>query len=132
MSSKTAPEPAKAWSLATRLTLWYAASSFVFLAAFSGFLYWALIHQLETEDDQFMAEKVELVRVLLRNRSARRAEGSWDEASRPAASVYLRVLSADGKVLLTTPGMDAALPSTLFPEAREAGPIQGQERWLPD
>ena len=82
MSSKTAADPARAWSLATRLTVWYAASSFVFLAAFSGFLYWALVHQLETEDDQFMAEKVELVRVLLRDRAARPAETNWDEASR--------------------------------------------------
>jgi len=55
MSSKNAPEPParplKGWSLATRLTLWYAASSFVLIAASTGFLYWALVHKLEAEDD---------------------------------------------------------------------------------
>src|SRR5262245_57374487 len=101
MSSKSAPDsPApsrKGWSLATRLTLWYAASSFVLIAASTGFLYWALVHKLEAEDDQFMAEKVEIVGALLRHRSdgdrpivlPREAPG---EASRPEALVHLRVL----------------------------------------
>ena len=43
----------------------------------------------------------------------------------------VRVLAADGGVLLTTAGMDAALPDTLFPAAAEGAPIRGEERWLP-
>src|SRR4051795_2788569 len=106
MSSKTAPDapapPPTSWSLATRLTLWYAVSSFVLIAASTAFMYWALIDKLESEDDQFMAEKVELVRVLLRGPSSGvpsvpPRDGGWGEASRPAASVYLRVLGADGR-----------------------------------
>jgi two-component system, OmpR family, heavy metal sensor histidine kinase CusS len=132
MSSKTAPDaaPRKPWSLAGRLTLWYAASSFVLLVAFAGFVYWALILKLEGEDDQFMAEKVEVVRVLLRDRAdvpaVLPADGGW-----AASSIYLRVLSADGRALLTTAGMDA-LPPELFPQAQGPGPIRPEERRLPD
>jgi hypothetical protein len=136
MSSKNAPEPPGAWSLATRLTLWYAAYTFALLAAFTGFVYWALSHKLEGEDDQFMAEKVEVVRVLLKGRAGvpavLPAGGGWGEASRPASSIYLRVLGADGRVLLSTAGMDDALPAELFPDAQDAGPIRPLERRLPD
>jgi two-component system heavy metal sensor histidine kinase CusS len=140
MSSKTASDrsrfSSKGWSLATRLTLWYASSSFVLIAASTGLLYGTLIHQLEVEDDQFMAEKVEIVRLLVQDRSRMPVllpgERTWSDASRSAASVYLRVLGADGRVLLVTDGMDATLPVALFPPARKAGPIQGQEHWSAD
>src|SRR4051794_7909431 len=119
MSSKNAPDTP--WSLATRLTLWYATSSFVLIAASTGFLYWSLIQKLESEDDQFMAEKVQIVRLLLRNRSdvpvVLPRDGDWGDAGRPNASFHLRVLGADRRVLLVTAGMDAALPATLFPAA---------------
>src|SRR5262249_18188635 len=132
MSSKNAPEtpgPSPAgWSLATRLTLWYAASAFVLIAASAGFMYWALTGKLESEDDQFMAEKVEIVRALLRGRSdwpvVLPGEGELREAGRPPASASRRVLAAGGGVLLTTAGMDATLPETLFPPSRRGRPAR--------
>src|SRR4051812_27668634 len=111
MSSKTAPDPSgrsAPWSLAARLTLWYAVSSFVLIAASTGFLYWALIDKLEAEDDQFMAEKVELVRALLKNQSRSPVVLPGKEgAGAESGLVYLRVLGADGRVLLLTAGMES-------------------------
>jgi two-component system heavy metal sensor histidine kinase CusS len=140
MSSKSAPSPTprpRAWSLAARLTLWYAGSSFVLIAASTGFLYWSLTRQLESEDDQFMTEKVRIVRALLRGRAdgpvVLPPGGGWgEEAGGSAASFYLRVLDADGAVLVTTAGMDAALPATLFPAPQETEPTRGRELQLPD
>ncbi|MFO0930147.1 MAG: heavy metal sensor histidine kinase [Gemmataceae bacterium] len=134
MSSKTAPDPTpRRWSLAGRLTRWYTASSFLLLAASTGFLYLTLTSKLEAEDDQFLAEKVELVRMLLRDHTGppRVLPGPGDNA-RGAAAVFLRVIGADGRALLTTAGMDEALPDTLFPPPSAGAAIAGDERWLPD
>src|SRR6266498_2107381 len=61
MSSKTAPDP-RPWSLALRLTLWYAASSFALVLVATGYLYWALARELLREDDEWLAGKVAEVR----------------------------------------------------------------------
>ncbi len=136
MSSKSAPNaPAPRpprWSLAARLTLWYAASSFVLLAASTGFLYWSLNHRLELEDDQFMAEKVKFVRALLRDRRGQPGVLPPSGEAGASMSLYLRVLGADGRVLLVTEGMDAVLPVSLFPPAQDAAEVRGRELWLPD
>src|SRR5262245_43990993 len=106
MSSKSASD--RPWSLAARLTLWYAAASFVLIAASAGFMYWALVHKLESEDDQFMAEKVQLVRVLLEGRAGAPVvlprDGNWRETNRPADLVHVRVLATDGRTLMMTAG----------------------------
>ncbi len=42
MSSKIAPDPSRRpWSLAARLTAWYAGSAFALVLVATGFLYWA-------------------------------------------------------------------------------------------
>ena len=106
---------------------------FVLIAASAGFMYWALIHKLESEDDQFMAEKVQLVRLFLRGRATEgpvvlNRDGDRGEPGRPPAAFWLRVLGPDGRVLAVTDGMDAALPVTLFPPTNDAGSIQAQAR----
>jgi two-component system heavy metal sensor histidine kinase CusS len=65
MSSTTAPEPSR-WSLAARLTLWSAASSFLLVLGATGFLYWALHANLDREDDQHLANKVHTLKQMLR------------------------------------------------------------------
>ena len=57
MSSNTGAEP-RPWSLALRLTLWYAGSAFALILVATGYLYWALVQQLDEEDDEWLAGKV--------------------------------------------------------------------------
>ena len=45
---------AQTWSLAARLTAWYAGSAFVLVVAATGFLYWASIRNIDHEDDQVL------------------------------------------------------------------------------
>ncbi len=122
MSLKNAPETARSpWSLAARLTTWYAGSAFLLLLAATGFLYWALEANLDREDDQFLADKVQVLRVLLRDRpqdtTALRYEVQGESSARPSVQIYVRILDPEGRLALETPGMDAELPADVFPEA---------------
>ena len=56
------------WSLAARLTAWYAGSAFLLLLGATSFLYWALVANLDREDDQILADKVHLLRGIFRDR----------------------------------------------------------------
>ena len=52
MSSKSDLKPTRrgTWSLAARLTAWYAGTAFLLVVAVSGFLYAVLVANLERED----------------------------------------------------------------------------------
>jgi two-component system heavy metal sensor histidine kinase CusS len=128
MSSKNAPDPAAAptarraarasWSLAARLTAWYAGSSFLLVLAATGLLYWGLVRDVDLEDDQTLGDKVRVLRVVLRKwpddaKAVRQeVEGAW-EARR--TQVYARVADGEGNALIETPGMDRAMPPAAFP-----------------
>jgi two-component system, OmpR family, heavy metal sensor histidine kinase CusS len=70
MSLTNRTEPAGSqnrWSLALRLTLWYAGTAFLLLLAATGFLYHALGESLAGADDQYLSERVAFLRELLRD-----------------------------------------------------------------
>jgi two-component system heavy metal sensor histidine kinase CusS len=132
MSSKSAPESGRRpWSLAARLTAWYAAGAFALVLVVTGFLYWALVSSLDREDDEELADKVRVLRAALRDGggdlAALRQQAEWGWAARQYALVHVRVLGEDGRVVVETPGMGAALPAAAFPpplpaEADPRGP----------
>src|SRR5262245_62062981 len=65
--SRVASGRHSAWSLAARLTAWYAGSAFALVFATTGFLYWTSIRNLDRADDQLLGTRVrELRKVLLR------------------------------------------------------------------
>jgi two-component system heavy metal sensor histidine kinase CusS len=121
MSSKSASELAKGrgaaggpWSLAARLTAWYAGSAFLLLLVATGFLYWVLVRNFEEEDDQYLTEKINVVQTLLRDRAGDAAVLEWevDEESvtRPFVLVLVRVLDQSGRIVAETKGMSALAP----------------------
>jgi two-component system heavy metal sensor histidine kinase CusS len=128
MSSKSAPEAAPAvrrpWSLAGRLTAWYACSAFVLVLAATGSLYWALAASLDRDDDAYLAATVRALRHRPDGRAAppAGAEGESDK-------VFVRVLDAGGRTLTQTAGMDGVLPAAAFPApvAADAEPGAGTE-----
>src|SRR5947209_1783968 len=83
MSSTNAPEnkgvkssgsaatraPRRSWSLAARLTAWYTGSAFVLIFLATGFLYWVLFSNLDREDDQYLADKIRILRGLLQEKA---------------------------------------------------------------
>ncbi len=101
-------------SLAWRMTIWYALSTFVLIFVASGLLYWGLASSLYHEDLRDLADNLNNARLLLplpvtgRSRPAVGARPSW--APRHQPEIYLRVLDDQGRTLVETPGMVTKLP----------------------
>jgi two-component system heavy metal sensor histidine kinase CusS len=111
MSSKSAHDP-RPWSLAFRLTLWYAGSAFALLLVATGYLYWALASQLEHEDDEWLAAKAADVRHLIETRQGDEATLRREVITgggRREERIFVRVGTIE------TPGMAELLPPELFP-----------------
>src|SRR5260370_39935560 len=104
-------------SLALRLSAWYTGSAFLLLLVGTGFLYWELVQSFNTEDDQYLSEKVNTLRELLRRRDFRtlKWEVEGESAARPAVEVLSRVFGADGKMFVETSGMSEQLAPNVFP-----------------
>jgi two-component system heavy metal sensor histidine kinase CusS len=115
MSSKTAPEP-RPWSLATRLTLWYAASAFALVALVTGYLYVVMVRNLEREDDEWLTARAGVV---LRRAEAHPADLAMLRAeveegtARAAEPMFLRIRTPNGVV--ESPGLSELVPDTAFP-----------------
>src|SRR5437763_13590528 len=106
MSSKQGDAPphrhARSRSLAARLTVWYALSSFTLILLATAYLYWALARNLDREDDHFLAAQDLPLITLLRDAPDRKtlrrqAELVWPAPAAPPVS--LRVLDEDKKVI---------------------------------
>jgi len=117
MSSKTGGSP-RPWSLALRLTLWYALSAFTLVLVATGYLYVVLVRNLEREDDEWLAAKT--ASVLHRAQSRPDDLGSLrleteSGAIRAAEPLLLRVRTPAGMV--ETSGMSATIPIDVFPSS---------------
>src|SRR5262249_44201590 len=108
-----APRARRAWSLAARLTVWYAGSASLVVLTVAGCLYWALVTNLDWEDNNALAEKVQALRRVLRQRPgeavAVHREAAWAWAASEYAQVYVRILDPEAHVVAETPGMSPAL-----------------------
>jgi two-component system heavy metal sensor histidine kinase CusS len=120
MSSKSVPDGKHPWSLAARLTAWYAGSAFALCLLATGFLYWALVASLNRQDDASLAGKVLILRTLLRERPGDEAalrqeveEGAW--AASHQGPVWLRILDDQERLVLQTQGMAEDLSPDAFP-----------------
>jgi two-component system heavy metal sensor histidine kinase CusS len=100
------------------LTVWYVASAFTVVLGVTGFMYWALADNLSREEDQFLANEVEALRLLLRERPnvqralEREVELAW--TGRQYVQVYVRILDESGKLLLETTDMGKVVPNHVF------------------
>jgi two-component system heavy metal sensor histidine kinase CusS len=132
MSSTIGAKPARASSIAARLTLWYGASAFALVLAATGFLYWALSANLEREGSEALADHVQILRLMLRDHpgdlALLRQEVEVESSARQHARVFLRVLSADGRILTETPGMSGEVLPGVFPPPPETAVRSAQVR----
>jgi two-component system heavy metal sensor histidine kinase CusS len=108
MSLKTAAEapqtkPGRPLSLALRLAAWYALSAFALIFVSTAVLYQVLEANEVREDSEFLAQNLDSVRLLVTGADSTPA---W----RSDRQLYVRVMNADGRTLLETPGMSGELP----------------------
>lgn len=100
--------PRPAWSLALRLTAWYLGSSFVILVVATVSLYAILQANLSHAQDQFLVEKLRVIRALLQDpgdswKLQEEVEQTW--APLQYARVYARVVGPRGVVIAESPEM---------------------------
>src|SRR5260370_25162787 len=81
------------------------------------FLYWLLTTSVREEDNQFLADEIESLRALLRDRpddqAALKEEVELEAAARRYGRYYIRIISeTSGPLVVQTHGIDKLLPRT--------------------
>jgi len=96
-------------SLAFRLTAGYAFAGLISVFVATASLYVVLRTELEKNTELFLADKIHVVRTMLRDRpdarDALREEVELESAARRYEHFYIRLLDDHGAPVLTTPGM---------------------------
>jgi two-component system heavy metal sensor histidine kinase CusS len=115
-SPAPSPKPRQAWSLAFRLTAWYAGTSFLVVLLATGILYRALVNNLEREDDEELAERVELIRAALQSTGTTSADASAVLSAYGQGKFQVRLADEEGRTVIESPGMGETLPHDLFPQ----------------
>ncbi len=96
-------------TLAFRLTAGYALAGLFLVFSATASLYFVLVSELEKSTDLFLADKVHVLRTMLRERpddwDALREEIELESAARRYERFYIRLLDERGTALLMTPGM---------------------------
>ena len=139
MSSKTAPSRRphgwgrlRPWtgSIVVRLTAWYAGSALVLILAATGFLYWVLASSFDAEDRRALVNTVADLRLVLRaSGELRLHDGATPTPTYPSRSpqqTWVRVVDAEGRTLVETPGMSGVLPASSFPAAASTQEASGR------
>ena len=101
----------KPWSLVSRLTLWFSASTFLLVLIATASLYWSLARTLHHEDDLLISDRVQAMSQLLKSDSTNleliknRVEIEW--ANRKFELVFVRILDQSGRTVTETPGFSS-------------------------
>ena len=94
-----APAP-KSWSITGRLTFLYTASVCIILVLSTEFLYWGLAGNLRSQNNQFLADEIHVLRKIIRERSnvpeAFVEETQWEGVARRFTRPYARLLDGRG------------------------------------
>ena len=90
----------------------------------AGVLYWVLRNNLERADRQFLADKIQVLRMILEARpddpDALEEEVTWEGATRQFTKYYARVLDERQDTLTETLGMSEIISPSSFPAPIEA------------
>jgi len=118
-------------TLAFRLTAWFALAGLFLVFCATASLYLVLLTELERSTDLFLADKLHVLRTLLRERpndwDALREEVELESAARRYEHFYIRLLDERNTPLMTTPGMAQQLDLAHFAGRTQSRP----ERAIP-
>ncbi len=102
-------------SITLRLTIVYIISALGILALSTAFLYWVLVTNLTRKNDEFLADKIHILRYVLLHHPNEieplKEEVRWGTRFK----YYARILDEDGNTLLETPGMRGFIARASFP-----------------
>ena len=98
-------------SLSTQLTVWYSGFALLLLLAATGYLSWALMTDLNHEDDQFLLERMARVRDVLDkspgDAAALKNEVDALTGTNRLLAIFVRVLDQSGAVIAESAGMQS-------------------------
>jgi two-component system heavy metal sensor histidine kinase CusS len=113
--------------LAFRLTARYALAGLFLVFFATASLYIVLVSELEKSTDLFLADKVNVLRTMLRERpddwDALREEVELESAARRYEQFYIRLLDERNTPLLTTPGMADQLDLAQLASQTQSRPV---------
>jgi two-component system, OmpR family, heavy metal sensor histidine kinase CusS len=109
------------WSIVIRLAALYTGLSTLVLLAAGFLLYWALARNLRSEEQNVLADKIAVLRQIVRerpnDRNALEEEVEWESTARRQAVFYAR-LNLGEKTIVESPGIRTLIPgNTVFPPA---------------
>jgi two-component system, OmpR family, heavy metal sensor histidine kinase CusS len=119
-SATSSSVPASRWwaTLAFRLTAAYAIAGLLMVFLATASLYLVLVKELERSTDLFLADKLNVLRTMLRERpddvDGLREEVELETAARRYEQFYIRLLDSQGHLLMETPGMADQLDLARF------------------
>ncbi len=113
-------------TLAFRLTAWYVLAGLALVFFTTASLYFLLVAELQKSTDLFLADKVNVLRTMLRERpedwDALREEIELESAARRYQQFYIRLLDQRNVPLLTTPEMEDQLDLTQLTAQTQRSP----------
>jgi two-component system, OmpR family, heavy metal sensor histidine kinase CusS len=111
-------------TLAFRLTAGYALAGLLMVLFATVSLYFVLVKELERSTDLFLADKLNVIRTMLRDRpddwDSLREEVELETAARRYEQFYIRLLDERNVPLMTTPGMSEQLDLQQFPHPTQS------------
>jgi two-component system heavy metal sensor histidine kinase CusS len=122
--------PGRHWSIARRLAFLYAGSSLLMLVAAATYLYWSLVKDVERDDNDILANKIQECRRLLgegpKDAPLLAHEIQTEAAASQFIKYFVRLVDSRGQTALETPGMSGLFPMAVFPAPIDTG--QGLSR----
>ena len=107
-------EPHRSWSMVFRLSALYAVIAITILSLFGAFLYWTLKDSLEVTARNTLADKISVMRQILRERpndqEALQEEVQWESTARSQSVYYGRLLQDNGALVIQSPGAQELIP----------------------
>ncbi len=113
-SNRTEPR-----SIASRLVLLFTFAATLLLSCGLGVFYWIVVRHAFEEDNAVLADKISAIIADLKTGEGPNILREELRAPRGGerAAYWVRVLSAEGRMLTETPGMERVLPANIFPAA---------------
>src|SRR5216110_2777261 len=109
--------PAEPRSIASQLVLLFTLAAAFLLSCGIGALYWIVVRHAFEEDNEVLADKVAAIRAELHTTGGLQliTEQLKNVRSGERAPYWVRILDSTRQSVAETPGMNAVLPSTVFP-----------------
>jgi two-component system, OmpR family, heavy metal sensor histidine kinase CusS len=133
--------PRRSWSMVFRLSAAYAVITILILSFFGAFLFWSLKQSLETDARNTLADKISVMREILRERpndqEGLEEEVQWESTARRQSVYYSRLVRDNGALVIQSPGAQDLIPELSqcpppaaenrpIGETREIRPVQGR------